>query len=311
MHEGNILTIDFTENDWTTDYDGVITVTDNGHPFTIKNTFTYEDHNTLVSAAISDSQISETTIAFNLEEAGSVSLFYAASTEGNYDILYVLIDDNTLVNASGERSWTEATKDLEAGDHTLLIRYRKDGSQSRGKDAVAIGKITITGVHDPYLTRYLIGMNGKIYTIKDNALSELSGTLNAALFEESGLEEPPIDILKTLTHYDLYKWRSDGRNKCEINIHAIPHSQILTAVADMSSETITGIRKAESVFSGDVTVSFSYDGTTFSEPYDISTFCSQASTLLADWKTTRSVTFHFVLKDAESTLTRFFIQYRN
>ena len=311
MHEGNILTVDFTEDDWITDYDGVITVTDNGYPFSVKDTFTYEDHNTLVSNSITHSQISETTIAFTLDEAGSVSLFYSTSSEGNYDILHVIIDDSTIVNASGEKSWTEATKELEAGDHMLVLRYRKDGSASSGKDAVAIGKITITGVHDPYLTRYLIGTDDKTYTVIDGALSELTGTLNAALFQESGLEEPPADVLKALTHYDLYKWRSDGKNKCTVNIQAVPNSQTLTAVADMSSETITGIKSATATFSGDVTISFSYDGTTFSDAYDLQTFCDQAATLLTDWETTRSVTFHFVLKDADSSLTRFLIRYKN
>lgn len=98
--------------------DGILTSTNQTHSSTSSYTIT---------------ATSPTTITFS----------YSVSSESSCDILYILKNGETLVNASGiYTSYVDYSVELGAGE-TLTFRYRKDGSVSSGSDRAYIANLDV------------------------------------------------------------------------------------------------------------------------------------------------------------------------
>lgn len=254
--------IDFNNTDWKTDDPNIFTVTDGDIPFFVDNTFPYNDSPTLRSGAISNNGVSETTINFTLVENGSVEFNYTTSSEGNYDKLFIYIDDTEVVNASGETSWASYTKELQSGNHTIRFLYKKDGSQSRGKDAAAIGYVKLIGA-DIAKKKYLIRCDGVLYTVANDLLSELSETtVTSELFMNYGIDKAPEWlIISSLINPDVLCWQDNERlPSIKATMTATPQNQIVISNSiNLMHKSIKGIESATATSTGTLSMAISTD----------------------------------------------------
>ena len=321
VRENNTLRITFEDDTWRDGVEGVLTVTDGTTPFYTADTWQIDGVNTLRSGQIGNSGISETTLTVTLVEDGSIAFSYIVSSETNYDWLYVLVDGTEALKKSGTgtSTFTDFSYDLASGTHTITLRYTKDGSNSTGKDAGAFGYFLFTGVEPPYAKKYLLtDFNGKIYTLVDGAVTEITDAVAADLGETTFFQEKGFDTLPTseqitsLTKPVIYRW-SDGNPKAmKAKVTAVPKKQTISCVADLSSPTIHGITQMTAVYTGTVTVSYSFDGTTYTDAVDMATLLgADVATLYSGAQTNKKIWFKFMIDGASSSLTNFIITYKN
>ncbi|MCR5444399.1 MAG: T9SS type A sorting domain-containing protein [Bacteroidales bacterium] len=90
---------------------------------------------------LDNNQTSMVTIPVNLTMSDSISFHYRVSSENNYDKFHFLIDEEDLVEASGEVDWTRFATLIPAGNHTLKFTYTKDYSVSNGSDCAWIDDV--------------------------------------------------------------------------------------------------------------------------------------------------------------------------
>ena len=269
-----IEVIDFAKANWKTQRQDVMSVTDGGTPFYVDSTLPYEGKPTLRSGAIDHSGVSETTITFTLANAGAVELVYSVSSEQKYDWLYIYIDGVEAIKQSGTVAWTAYTKTLVAGEHTLIFKYTKDGSQSADSDAGAVGYIKFFGMTTPYEKKYLIRSGSTVYTVEDSALSALTETeVTASLFRTYGMDNlPDGDLLMGLTDPEVLYWQDSEDEMPELTLTVTgspPVPQIVvTNTQDMSDPSILGIESATVDASDDVLFAISFDDGVNWKAYD-------------------------------------------
>ena len=319
--EENTMRITFEEDTWKQGEEGILSVTDGTTPFYSADTWKEDGKNTLRSGQITDSGISETTLTVTLSEEGSMTLSYIVSSEQNYDWLHVLVDGTEVLKKSGTgvSTFTEFSYALAAGAHTIVLRYTKDGSQSRGNDACGIGYLLFTGVEPPYAKKYLMtDFNGKIYTLVDGVVTEITDAVAADLGEASYFQKKGFDTLPTseqltsLTKPVLYRW-SDGKPKAmTASVKAVPKKQTIRCIADLGHATIHGITQMTAVYTGTVTVSYSFDGTTYTDPVDMASFLeADCDALYSGAQAKKKIWFEFMIEGKTSSLTNFVITYKN
>lgn len=314
----NVCTITFEDDNWKEETTDVFSVTDGEHPFYSSDTWTYDNKNTLRSGVISDNQTSEITISVKYVMDGKINLNYAVSSEAKYDILHIFIDGEEVVTTSGLYDFVEFEQDISAGNHTIVIQYTKDGSQSRYKDACAIGYITFTGVAQPYEKRYLLSdFNGNIYTVIDETVTQVSEITKADLekkgtfFTYGFIDNPSSDLLTALVKPVVYRWTDKDTKLLKANVKGIPKSQVISGIADLSHSTINGILSITSVYSGNVSVSYSYDESSYTETVSMEEFLSTDVNALYSGAIDKKIYFKFVLEDTNASLTNFIITYKN
>lgn len=76
----------------------------------------------------------------------TLSFDYAVSSESGCDVLEVMLDDEVVINVSGEQTGTFTREFANEGTHTLTAQYRKDGSVNNGKDEASIQHIQLSAV---------------------------------------------------------------------------------------------------------------------------------------------------------------------
>ena len=88
---------------------------------------------------------SDLTLTLNLNNPATISFWYLASSEGDYDYGRFLVDGTQKFQTSGtSNSWSQYTAELAAGEHTLIWRYYKDSGTDSGDDCFYVDDITIT-----------------------------------------------------------------------------------------------------------------------------------------------------------------------
>lgn len=321
IRKDNTMRITFEDDTWKEGVEGILSVTDGPMPFYSADIWQINGTSTLRSGQIGNSEISETTLSIIMAESGNLAFSYIVSSEANYDWLYVIVDDEEVLKKSGTGtgSFTEVTCDLAAGAHTVVLRYTKDGSQSRGNDAGAFGYFLFTGVEPPYAKKYLLtDFDGKIYTLVDGAVTEITDAVaadlgEAAFFQEKGFDTLPASgEITSLTKPVIYRW-SDGTPKAmRAVVKAVPKKQMVRCVADLGHETIHGIMQMTAVYMGTVTVSYSFDGSTYTDPADMAAFLAMdCAALYSGAQENRKIWFQFVIEGVSSSLTNFVITYKN
>jgi hypothetical protein len=258
-----VLIFDFTEPDWRTKYPDIYTVTDSNGFYTA-STFKYNDADTLRSYGISHNGTSQTDIEFTMLQDGVLSLNYTVSSEPLDDGLSINIDGIKVVHKTGTVSWTDYTKELEAGTHTLSLKYTKDGYKSIGSDAGAIGYLTISGVAVPCDTRYLIRSDTTLYTVVDGVLSALATTdIVAQTFLDYGIEDMPDGaLLVGLSNPEILYWQDgeDDLPTLTAIVTATPtHQTIMSQAIDLMHSSIKGIDSITVDCKGDVLFAVSFD----------------------------------------------------
>ena len=109
-----------------------------------QTTITHDGVDAVQSGALGNSQTNwlQTTVT----GPGTISFWWYASSEQNWDFLEFMIDGDVVGSMSGTNNvWTSKSFEIStSGTHTLLWRYRKDGSQYRGLDAGFVDQVTWT-----------------------------------------------------------------------------------------------------------------------------------------------------------------------
>ena len=87
---------------------------------------------------------SDLSLTVTLSSAGFVSFSAMASSESGWDYGRFLIDGTQKIETSGtSNNWTDYSYPLEAGQHTLIWRYYKDGSGDQGDDCFYVDDIVV------------------------------------------------------------------------------------------------------------------------------------------------------------------------
>ena len=87
---------------------------------------------------------SSKTYNFTVPATTTLTFNWSVSSETNYDYLYVILDGATVLSKSGNSSGTY-TNSIAQGDHTLVVKYSKDGSGSSGQDQARVYNIKADG----------------------------------------------------------------------------------------------------------------------------------------------------------------------
>lgn len=257
----NDYTMNFVNENWELLYPDNYGVTNGLYPFYVDNLF---GQKVLRSGKIGDSQVSTTTINFTLQQEGEIEFSYKVTSEANYDWLTISIDNVDKVRVSGELNWQVYSEELAKGNHTLVLKYNKDGGGIRGEDAGAIGYLRIKGYLPPFDKKYLIKSEGKLYTIENNKLISLQETeINSTVLKTYGFKDTDYwDLILALKNPEIFYWFDTTREKPSFNaiLNATPYPQtIITEDIDMSSDDIYGIESITPTYEGNPLFACSFD----------------------------------------------------
>ena len=108
--------------------------TDNGVPLTFADwTSTNKSHSTT----------SSNTYTFTAKDGAVLSFDWWVSSENGYDKLIATLDGTTILEKSGSLSGTYSNA-VSQGEHTLIVKYTKDGSNSSGSDQAKVSNIVVS-----------------------------------------------------------------------------------------------------------------------------------------------------------------------
>lgn len=143
------LTIGLVDEDWETGDFTKFDWVQGAHPWVITGTLPYEGTYSAKSGTITDQQISDLSITFNVLANDSISFYGKVSSEQDYDYLKFFIDGVEKGSWSGEMAWTRIVFPVTAGSHTFKWTYEKDQSVSDGSDCAWTDYILFPPVQMP------------------------------------------------------------------------------------------------------------------------------------------------------------------
>ena len=89
--------------------------------------------------------VSSKTYTFTVQGESTLSFDWWVSSESGYDKLIVTLDGTTILDKSGDSYSGTFTKTVGIGSHTLVVKYSKDNSGSRGQDKAKVSNIKVVG----------------------------------------------------------------------------------------------------------------------------------------------------------------------
>jgi hypothetical protein len=95
------------------------------------------------AATITHNQVSAMSATFTLTTTTTISFWYRVSSEINFDFFRVILDGVEVNRYSGTVGWTQWTRSVPAGAHTLTLVYSKDGSVNGGSDTVWVDDVNL------------------------------------------------------------------------------------------------------------------------------------------------------------------------
>lgn len=189
------------------------------------------------------------------------------------------------------------------------------------------------------IKKYLVGDKaGKLYTVttttdpeteeETKELTEIEGYLSASLFTTYGVDEiPTSDLLITLVNPSVYCWKDSGTPKLKAATTALPYPQVVySRDFDMSDKTIIGVESVEIDGDDNTLYAVSVDGGTTWWNYVNYTWVQLSAntsgqtrdaieeistTAWAEFATTGTIRFRFVLAAASNYVNEVRINYLN
>ena len=152
-------------------------------------------------------------------------------------------------------------------------------------------------------TKYLVRDSGKIYTVVDGALSEITGTLNAQLFINNGVDDIPDGaLLMTLSAPEVLCWTNGDRlPTLTATVQGVP-----TGAHDITSDNINighssiyGITSVEATASDGATFLLSFDGGAWMKYNDGTWSASDAGMTAAELMSIPSTAWNSVINSAQ------------
>ena len=96
-----------------------------------------------ISTNHSSNSTSSETYTFTAAASATLSFDWWVSSESGYDKLIVTLDGTTIFEKSGSLSGTY-NHAITQGEHTLVVKYTKDGSNSSGSDQASVSNIVVS-----------------------------------------------------------------------------------------------------------------------------------------------------------------------
>ena len=115
-------------------------------------------------------------VTFDSLSDNEVYFIYRVSSEENWDIFYIYLNDDLKIEVSGEIDWTGLILDIVSGENTLRFRYVKDGSVSEGEDRAFVDYIVVGDRIEKF--------------DDDNFIFTITGDWERVAYDESGELDP-------------------------------------------------------------------------------------------------------------------------
>lgn len=151
--------------------------------------------------------------------------------------------------------------DVDFTAPTTDSRYVSFYAQTDGTYRIEYAPISFVS---PYVMKYLIRDSGKLYTITDGSLVEVTGTLNAELFKASGIDTiPDGTLLMTLIAPEVLCWtNADTLPRLTATVQGMPKGShdIVSDNIPLNKGNIYGITSVEATASDEATYLLSFDG---------------------------------------------------
>ena len=150
--DGNDVDDDFCSNDcisdgWFDDFESndfnVLPWDFVGTNWVIANNNPHQGSYSAANGDINDNGSSGLEVVVDAPANGVVQFWYRVSSESSFDYLRFFIDNVEQDEWSGAVNWTQASYNLNPGQHTLRWTYSKDGSVSSGEDTAYIDEVYI------------------------------------------------------------------------------------------------------------------------------------------------------------------------
>lgn len=227
------------------------------------------------------------------------------------DVINFPTVNNTNDSYMDDYNYQSAWLNVTSQDRQFTIR--QDGTEEYNPYTVTIGIVEHGPEPEAPMTKYLLGDDTKTYTVENNTLVEITGTISSTTFIDRGLDSIP-SIASTIPHLKIYRWMNSTSTYAPLNISlsGIPTPRTVTCVADMSHESIIGIRAIGCSYNGTVNIQYSYDGTTYTSKMPVTDFLAiTPETLYNGLGIENKIYFKFWLEDDTSALTNLVISYQN
>ena len=214
----------------------------------------------------------DTVIRNDMANKGSSDYTVTSSKDNDTDVMLYAISSSAYVTSGGrlQACTPDDLKKLQ-GDNTQerLACWFDNGS---GATSHTFQTSNSTGSKDanvecvqliPKKPKYLIRDNDTIYTVSEDALVEVTGALNAQLFQDSGVKEIPSGtLLMTLSNPEVLCWiGSDTVPKLTATVQGAPTGShnIISDDIPIGHESIYGMASIEATASEGATFSLSFD----------------------------------------------------
>ena len=224
------------------------------------------------------------------------------------DVINFPTVNNTNYSYMEDYGYSGVGFDVTSQDRQFTIR--QDGSGEYTPYTVTMG---IVEPGTEAMTKYLLGDDTKTYTVENNTLVEITGTIDSNTFINRGLDSIP-SIASTIPHLKIYRWMNNlsTYSPFDVALTGVPTPRTVTCVADMSHESIIGIRAIGCGYNGTVNIQYSYDGTTYTSKMPVTDFLAiTPETLYNGLGIENKIYFKFWLEDDTSALTNLVISYQN
>ena len=147
-----------------------------------------------------NSSTSSKTYTFTAKDGMVLSFEWWVSSESGYDKLIVTLDGTTILEKSGNLSGTYCNA-ISQGEHTLVVKYTKDSSNSSGSDQAKVSNILVSAQ---------TGVGGEAFSgcssLKTVALGDSIGSLgNQAFYQCASLQEIVIPDSVKLVGEDCFR----------------------------------------------------------------------------------------------------------
>ena len=210
----------------------------------------------------SSSSTSSETYTFTAAASATLSFDWWVSSESGYDNLIVTLDGTTILAKSGSQSGTY-NHAITQGEHTLVVKYTKDGSNSSGSDQASVSNIVVSAGSSGTTGFDGAVCNSVFYdcvSLKSVTLGDKVTSLgDKAFYQCSNLQEIVIpDSVKSVGAYCFYGCTGlinvmvgDGvttiNNYAFQNCSSLPEISIPQATTTIGDYVFSGCRKLADV----------------------------------------------------------------
>lgn len=166
---------------------------------------------------------------------------------------------------------------------------------------------------DTPLYLYLYGDDtGKIYSFQEGMQFEVADGLCAQSFGSYGmLAPPPGEVLSALTKPRVYRWTALMPTALPLTatVTAVPKENVIESECDLSDASRLIADLVE--YSGNVAISYSYDGNTWTEPAAVASFlATPVADLWAGIGSAKRIWFRVYLESSDAVFRKLSIKYK-